>query len=60
MRLGAAKKARESAKSRDEFEAPDINPVFLDKDQAINSASPAFLLSAVTPPVHSSDGRGYY
>ena len=38
MRLGAAKKARESAKSPDEFEAPDVKPVFLDKDQAINYA----------------------
>jgi hypothetical protein len=38
MRLGAAKTARESAKSPDDFEAPGVEPVFLDKDQAINYA----------------------
>ena len=38
MRLGAAKTAREWAKSPDEFEAPGVEPVFLDKDQAINYA----------------------
>jgi hypothetical protein len=38
MRLGAAKTAGESAKSPDEFEVPDVKPVFLDKDQAINYA----------------------
>ena len=36
MPLGAAKTAREWAKSPDEFEARSIEPVFLDKDQAIN------------------------
>ncbi len=38
MRLGAAKTARESAKSPDEFEAPGVEPVFLKQDQAINYA----------------------
>ena len=38
MRLRAAKTAREWAKSPDEFEAPGVEPVFLDKDQAINYA----------------------
>ncbi len=38
MRLGAAKTAREWAKSPDEFEAPGVEPVFWDKDQAINYA----------------------
>src|SRR5438477_2035393 len=38
MRLRAAKTAREWAKSTDEFEARGGEPVFLDKDQAINYA----------------------
>ena len=38
MPLGAAKTPREWAKSPDEFEARSIEPVFLDKDQAINYA----------------------
>ena len=38
MRLGAAKRARESVNRRDEFEAPGVGHVFLDKDQAINYA----------------------
>jgi len=38
MRLGAAKTASEWAKSPDEFEARSVEPVFWDKDQAINYA----------------------
>ena len=38
MRLGVAKTARESAKSPDEFEAPGVEPVFPEKDQAIGYA----------------------
>ena len=38
MRLGAAKMARELAKSPDEFEARGVEPVFLKQDQAINYA----------------------
>ena len=38
MPLGAAKTARESAKSPDEFEAPGVEPVCLKQDQAINYA----------------------
>ena len=38
MRLGAAKTAREWAKSPDEFEARGGEPVFLKQDQAINYA----------------------
>jgi len=36
MGLGAAKMARESAKSPDEFEARGVEPVLLKQDQAIN------------------------
>ncbi len=38
MRLGAAKTARKSVKSPDEFEALGVEPVFPEKDQAINDA----------------------
>jgi hypothetical protein len=38
MRLGVGKTARESAKSPDEFEAPGVEPVFLEKRQAIDCA----------------------
>ena len=38
MPLRAAKTARESAKSPDEFEAPGVEPVFFKQDQAINYA----------------------
>jgi hypothetical protein len=38
MGLGAAKMAREWAKSPDEFEARGVEPVFLKQDQAINYA----------------------
>ncbi|HEU5246588.1 MAG TPA: hypothetical protein VFU09_05815, partial [Candidatus Udaeobacter sp.] len=38
MRLGVAKATRESAKSPDEFEAPGVEPVFPEKDHAINYA----------------------
>ncbi len=36
IRLGTAKTARKSAKSRDEFEAPGVELVFPEKDQAVN------------------------
>jgi len=38
MRLGAAKTARELAKSPEEFEPPGVEPVFPEKDQLINYA----------------------
>ena len=38
IRLGAAKTARESVKSPDEFEAPGVEPVFPEKRQAITYA----------------------
>jgi hypothetical protein len=52
MRLGAAKTARNGAKSPDEFEAHGVEPVFLDKDQAINYAQNRISLrsSEITSP----------